>query len=493
MDTVQGRGEQTVTALIEEGGGVFLEQGPETTRGAAALEALKRQADMRALLDRIGQEVRRTGAVHRGSFRDAIRGEWTTWDRLIKAVRAGVQNDALVYGRAKWPEVVSELEKVAALRKGRGSVDDDEGTVLRNSLTFTQKIMVCLRRVAEDEDLDLDDRLGNDARCVRFLKKVGTNVEKEDVSDPNRIRLLHLETIRLMELKASEGSSLRAAAVREGRELLSWLDEQPSIEGKMRVPKCGEGMNLAQLTAALATKLVTRGAEEKTITKSVGVNSRQAKRIVRDAERKSREGAPTGGKRGIFTKRELLERGEIQGRLELATDRASGNDGLAMWIGRTDELLVRVSAQEVRFVTTDEEEAKAVVAWLSEKYGPGQKDLEVLVTRKDDDFLSEGFVHAIRKTLGMSESQVRMAAFSWKADADRIAKARGQIVMCIEVANPEATGRIRGMYKLAKTMCKARDLTPTSVMQIEQRAWQAVVSAMTKGREQPQGDSQTGG
>lgn len=482
----------TVTALSEEGGAVFLEQGPETTRGAAAVEAMKRQADMRALLDRIGQEVRRTGAVHRGSFRDAIRGEWTTWDRLIKAVRAGVQNDALVYGRAKWPEVVTELEKVAALRKGRGSADDDDGTILRNSLTFTQKIMVCLRRVAEDEDMDLDDRLGNDARCVRFLKKVASNVEKEDVSDANRVRLLHLEAIRLMDLKASEGSSLRAAAVREGRELLAWLDEQPSIEGKMRVPKCGEGMTLEQLTAALATKLVTRGAEEKTIAKSVGVNSRKAKRIVREAERKSREGGPTSGKRNVVTKRELLERGELQGRLELATDRANGNESLARWIGRTDELLVRVSAQEVRFVTTDEEEAKEVVAWLSEEHGPGQKDLEVLVTRKDDEFLSEGFVHAIRKTLGMSENQVRMAPFSWKADADRIAKARGQIVMCVEVANHEAAGRIRGMYKLAKTMCKARDLTPLSVMQIERRAWQAVVSAMSKGKEQSQDGANTG-
>ena len=481
-----------MTELIEEGGGLFLEQGPETTRGAAAVEALKRQADMRALLDRIGQEARRTGGLHRGSFRDAIQGEWTTWDRLIKAVRAGVQNDAIVYGRAKWPEVVNELEKVAALRKGRGSADDDDGTILRNSLTFTQKIMVCLRRIAEDEDLDLDDRLGNDARCVRFLKKVATNVEKEDVSDPNRVRLLHLEAMRLMDLKASEGSSLRSAAVREGRELLAWLDEQPSIEGKMRVPKCGDGMNLEQLTAALATKLVTRGAEDKTITKSVGVNPRKAKRIVREAERKSREGGAASGKRGVMTKRELLERGEIQGRLELATERANGGDSLAMWIGRTDQLLVRVSAQEVRFVTTDEEEAEAVVTWMSEVHGPGKKDLVVLVTRKDNEFLSEGFVHAIRKTLELSECQVRMEAFTWKADADRIAKARGQIVMCVEVANPEAAGRIRGMYKLAKTMCKTRDLTPTSVMQIEQRAWQAVVSAMTKGKDQAQDGAQSG-
>lgn len=469
-------------AVSETSAGLgFLEQSTASSLGLAAVHALKRQADIRDLLDRLGMDAKKAGGVQRSRFKEVIQGEWSVWDRLMKAIKSGIQSDTIAYGQAKWPELMTELERSAELRKGRGWSSDDYETVMRNSLTFTQKVLVCLRRIASEGEIDINDGTGNDSRCVRFIRKLGHTLEKEDTSDVDRARMLHYETIRLMDLKMADGSSLRTAAKREAGELLDWLEEQQSVEGKMTVPRFGEGLTVEQLTEALAAKLVTRGAEEKTIERSVGVNSRKARQLARDAEKKAKAGDQVGSKkRSLFTKRELIERGELKGRVNLAKSMLSGEQALGSWIGRLDELMVRVSAQEVRFVTADLEEAKVVVDWMREEHGPGAKDLRVLVTRKDDAFLSEGFVHAIRKTLTLQENQVTMEKFTWRSDAERIGKARGQIVMCIEVVDSESVGRIRGMYTMAKTMCRKRELTPHAVMAIHMSAWEAAWEAMNK-------------
>ena len=463
-----------------------LEDGTSGGRGKAAVDALKRQAESRELLDKLGLECRRQGGMNRSCIRDAVGGDWGAWNRLVRTVGAGVQSDAVIYGRAKWPEVMQALEREADLRKGRGSADDDEGTLMRTSLTFTQKLLVCLRRIAEESDLDLEDASGNDARCYRFTKKLVGKVEKEDETDLDRFRMLHLETIRLMDLKTAEGVSLRKAAAKEAQELLEWVEDQPDIEGKMRVPKVGDGMSVSQLQASMAAKLVVRGAEEKTIVRNVGVTSSKARRLAREAVKKSQEdGDRTKGRRAIKDRREAIEQAEVSGRFELASAMADGQTGVGAWIGQTDALLMRISAHEARFVTTDVEEAKTVVEWLSREHGPGVREVSVRVTRKDTEFLAEGFVHAIRKTLELNDTQVRMESFSWKADVERIERTRSQIVMSVEVTSAEATGRLRGMYKLAKTMCKSRDLSAQCVCAISVESWRAVVDAMERAKERP--------
>jgi hypothetical protein len=145
--------------------------------------------------------------------------------------------------------------------------------------------------------------------------------------------------------------------------------------------------------------------------------------------------------------------------------------------------MVRVTAHEARFVTTDIEEARKVVNWLSEEMGPGIREVSVKISRKDGEFLAEGFVHAIRKTLELQDAQVRMETFSWKADSERIENARGQIVISVEVSGAVATGRLRGMYKLAKTMCKSKDLSPQYVCAVSEEAWRAVVETMERAKD----------
>lgn len=457
----------------------ILEIEAPSTRGKAAVDAMKRQAEIRELLDRLGVESERIGAVNKTSIREAVGGDWAGWNRLVKMVASGLESDAVVYCKAKWPAVMEALEREADLRKGRGSAADEGETVMRTALTFTQKLMVCLRRIAAEADLDLDDASGNDARCYRFAKKLIGKVETEDENDLDRQRMLHLEVIRLMELKAAEGVSLRSVGCTEGRELLEWVEAQPEIEGKMKVPRVGEGMTIHQQQAAMAVKLIGTGAEEKAIVRSVGVTSRKARRLARELVKNSDEGAERQkGPRSSKERRDAMEVADLAGRLELAKAMVAGEKEIGSWLGKADELMVRISGLEARYVSTDVGEVKQVVTWLSAPHGPGERDVVVKVSKKDAGFLAEGFVQAIRKTLGLQEHQVRMDRFSWKTDAERIESARGQIVMSVEVSSPEGAGRLRGMYKLAKAMCKSRGLSPYTVGSVAEESWRNVVKAM---------------
>ncbi|TXG99955.1 MAG: hypothetical protein E6R08_00545 [Nevskiaceae bacterium] len=447
--------------------------------------ALHLDEAMRGMIDRVGELARSRGRVTWKYINEAVGPDKRLWRRLMRSTASNADDQAVAYCRETWPEIMDAVELELKASKGKGSGDEDDSVLLHGTMTYTQKLLACLRRLASAEDFDQEDSFGNDVKCLRFLRKVSSGQGRSLWSDGDK-RHLHLEVVRLMHIRLADGSELRNSAMADAKAMMAWVSAQKEVEAKMQLPVTfGDGLHLKQKRVAVATELLKRKVDEKTMQDALGSSIKSAKQLVRDGAR--RERSPSLHARStvnVLDRKQLIADAEQRGRRELVLAMLEGKEQPGGWIGSAGKFHILTNAGQLRFVTTDVELAAEFVRWLSSPGGTGSGAIRVKVTRKDGQELTHGFVVGIRKSLNLPEDQVGAAPFNWKPVNEQITKARSQIVMSVEVDAAEELGRARGILATAQAAWKGRGQVPMNLTTVEQATWKRLLEGLAPSASQ---------
>lgn len=461
--------------------GVIAEEGLPPRVSAGTPSQHKAEHSIRAVLDRVGALMLQRGRLVYKAALEAVGDDKKLWKSFMRTLATNQQDADVAYGRQAWPELMAALELRVKVVKARGTCELYTGEVFHSRLTFTQKAVVCLRRIANPLDFDLSDGDGSDARCFGFARKVAAADRRSSAEREDRHQL-QSEIVRLMRLRVADGSELRKSAIQEAENLLAWLTKQPLVEAKMLVPS--EVCNIPQVRekrAELAAKLLEANVDCAAMQEAVGLSARAAKQIVRS--RRAMRATTAHSERSAgqsSTRRHEVEAAALLARRELAHAMLESKPELSIWITKIAGLGPTVKNGELRLITTNVDHAAMYVQCLANPLGPGLQAVRVRLTRKDQQELTPGFVQSIRKALDLHDSQVCVASFGWKQAGSQIEKSRAQIVMAIDIADAEAAGRLGGLYLTASSAWKGRGQTSWRLAEVEPSHWQGLLEPLKK-------------